>query len=77
MVLMRESDGKVFTESDGLIELARALGGGWRVFTLARFIPKCVRDGVYRWIARNRFNFMGKADYCTFADPELVKRLRN
>ena len=76
MVLLREFDGQVFTRSDALIELARALGGGWRIFTLARFIPKPLRDRVYRWIADHRYLFMVKSDACPLPDPELLKRLR-
>ncbi|MBC8125582.1 MAG: DUF393 domain-containing protein [Gloeobacteraceae cyanobacterium ES-bin-144] len=77
MVLLRESDGRVFTHSDGWIELANALGGWWRVLTVTRFIPKPLRDMVYRWVARNRYHIMGKADHCALPDPELLKRLRN
>ena len=76
MVLLRETDGQVFTRSAALIELARALGGGWRIFTLARFIPKPLRDRVYRWIADHRYLFMVKSDACPLPDPELLKRLR-
>ncbi len=76
MVLLRESDGKFFTRSDALIELARVLGGWWRVTTLARFIPKPLRDVVYGWIANNRYRLMGKSDTCSQPDPEVVKRLR-
>ena len=76
MVLLRESDGNVSVRSDALIELSRALGGGWRVFTLARFIPKPLRDMVYRWVADHRYLFMGKSDACSLPDPELLKRLR-
>ena len=75
MVLLRETDGQVFTRSAALIELARALGGGWRVFTLARFIPKPLRDRAYRWIADHRYLFMGKSDTCSLPDSELLKRL--
>lgn len=77
MVLLRESDREVFTHSDGWIELANALGGGWRVFTVARIIPKRLRDALYRWVARNRYQFMGKSNTCEMSDPELRKRLRN
>jgi predicted DCC family thiol-disulfide oxidoreductase YuxK len=76
MVLLRETDGSVFMKSDALIELAHALGGGWRVMTLARFIPKPLRDSVYGWIANNRYRFMGKSDSCSLPDPEVVRRLR-
>lgn len=76
MVLLRESDGKVFMCSDGWIELANALGGWWKILTVARFIPKFLRDFVYRWVARNRYHFMGKSDTCSLPDPAVLKRLR-
>ena len=76
MVLLRESDGKVFMHSDGLIELARVFGGWWRIPALARFLPKALRDFVYRGIARNRYRFMGKADTCSLPDPAVLRRLR-
>ncbi len=77
MVLIRESDGRIFTHSDSWVELLRALGGFWNVLALIRYIPKRLRDLVYRWIARNRYQFMGKADACILPSPELLKRLRD
>ncbi|MEX1048682.1 MAG: DCC1-like thiol-disulfide oxidoreductase family protein [Akkermansiaceae bacterium] len=76
MVLLREADGKFFLRSDAAIELARALGGAWRIFLLARLIPKPLRDAVYRWVARNRSHFASLSDTCVLPDPELRKRLR-
>lgn len=76
MVLLREPDGKLFTHSDGWIELAQALGGWWRVLTITRFIPKPLRDLVYRCVADNRYRFMGKSDSCSLPDPVLLARLR-
>ena len=76
MVVLRESDGRVFTHSDGWIELMQALGGGWKIFTLVRFIPRFLRDAAYRWVARNRYRFMGKSDACALPDPTVIKRLR-
>lgn len=77
MILLRESDGVIFMRSDALIELAAVFGGGWRVVTLARFIPKALRDEVYRWIADNRFRFKGRQESCMVPDAELRKRLRD
>ena len=77
MVLLRESDGQVYTQSDGWIELARALGGWWRFLTITRFIPKLLRDRVYRWVADNRYRFMGKSYSCSLPDPVLLARLRD
>ncbi len=77
MVVLRESDGSVFTHSDAWVELARALGGGWRMLAIVRFVPKRLRDALYNWIARNRFVLAGRADACALPSPEVAKRLRN
>ena len=76
MVVLRESDGRVFFKSDALIEIARALGGWWLIPALARFIPKPLRDLGYVLIANNRYRISGKSESCTLPDPELRKRLR-
>jgi predicted DCC family thiol-disulfide oxidoreductase YuxK len=76
MVLLREADGEVRTQSDAWIELVRALGGGWRVFAIAGIIPKRLRDFVYRFIAKHRYQLMGKADHCALADAVLTARFR-
>ena len=77
LVVLREADGKVFTFSDAWLELARALGGGWRVFTLLRVVPRGLRDMVYRWLARHRHRFSGRSDACATPDLEWLKRLRD
>ncbi len=76
MVLLRESDGKVFTQSDGLVELARVFGGWWKILALARFIPRPLRDFVYQAVARNRYRLMGKSHTCSLPDPNVLRRLR-
>jgi predicted DCC family thiol-disulfide oxidoreductase YuxK len=76
MVLLREADGRVFTRSDALIELARALGGWWRFCTVARFIPRPLRDWVYNRVANNRHLLGGKSATCALPDPAVLKRLR-
>ncbi len=68
-------DGRVFVRSDGAIELARALGGAWRCLVLAKFIPRPLRDAVYKWIARNRYWLSKKGDFCLLPDPEMAARV--
>jgi predicted DCC family thiol-disulfide oxidoreductase YuxK len=75
MVVWREEDASVFTCSDAWIEIARVLGGAWRVFLVARCIPRVLRDGIYGFIARNRHAFSRRVERCGLPDPELAKRL--
>ena len=58
------SNGKAFMRTDGYIEGCRLLGGVWRIFTLARFIPLSWRDRVYWFVDRNRIKWFGTVEHC-------------
>lgn len=75
MVVWREADSRAFTRSDAWIEVARVLGGLWKIFLIIRWIPRRLRDAVYGMIARNRHAFTGGPVTCRLPDPELAKRL--
>ena len=76
MVLLRESDGRIFLRSDSWFELAQALGGWWRALAVLRVVPRPVREAVYRWIARNRYRFGKGETFCSLPDPEVLARVR-
>lgn len=77
MVVLREKDGRIFLRSDALIELGSALGGWFRgLALLGRLVPRVIRDGVYKWIARNRQRFGGGKDACRLPTPEFLARVR-
>ena len=69
------ADGRAFTMSDGYLELTRRLGGVWRLAWIGRMIPKQVRDGMYRLIARNRYRWFGKTEACALLTPDQRARL--
>lgn len=77
LVVLREPDGEIFTKSDAVAELGKALGGVFRVlaFMLSR-IPGKLRDGIYDGVARNRYRLLGKADACALPDKGLRERMR-
>ena len=75
MILLREADGEIFKRSDAAIELARVLGGAWRLLVPLRFIPRYLRDGVYQWIADHRYLISQKGNFCAMPDPEVQKRI--
>jgi len=60
----------VHEQSDASLEVYRRLGGLWRVLSLARFIPRFVRNPVYRLLARNRYRWFGKRDSCRVPTPD-------
>ncbi|HUF60502.1 MAG TPA: DCC1-like thiol-disulfide oxidoreductase family protein [Verrucomicrobiales bacterium] len=45
-------------------------GGLWRVFGLLRLAPRFFRDAVYRWAAKRRYRWFGKAEVCSLPKAE-------
>ncbi len=67
-------DGRVFTELDAFIEIARHFGGLWSLMPILYVMPRSLRDWLYRRIARNRYDWFGKRDACYLPTPELASR---
>lgn len=68
-------DGRAFVKSAGYLELFAVLGGRWRLLRAARILPERFRDWLYDILARNRYRWFGKADYCALLTPEQRERL--
>ncbi len=69
------ADGRAYTASRGYLELCRILGGWWHALRIAAVIPERLRDWLYALIARNRYRWFGKADYCALLTKEQRQRL--
>jgi predicted DCC family thiol-disulfide oxidoreductase YuxK len=67
-------DGKVYTRSTAALRVARHLRAPWRWLAVFVLVPRPIRDAVYRWIARRRYRWFGKADQCRVPTPELRAR---
>ncbi|WP_027084277.1 thiol-disulfide oxidoreductase DCC family protein [Cohnella panacarvi] len=63
--------GRYYTRSTAALRALRRLGGRWRLVYGAIIVPKFIRDGVYRYIARNRYRWFGKAESCPIPTPQL------
>ena len=51
--------GRAWTDSDAIRRVLTGLGGAWRLAGVIAWVPRFVRDPVYRWIARNRYRLFG------------------
>ncbi|MEM0992575.1 MAG: thiol-disulfide oxidoreductase DCC family protein [Bacteroidota bacterium] len=67
-------EGKAYTHSDAPLEATRHLGGLWPVFRVLKIVPRFIRDGIYNWIARNRYRWFGKQESCWMPTPDLQRR---
>jgi predicted DCC family thiol-disulfide oxidoreductase YuxK len=66
---------RVLNRSDAVLRAGRELGGVWPLLTtIARVIPRPLRDLVYRFVARNRYRVFGKYETCMLPDPSQKHR---
>jgi predicted DCC family thiol-disulfide oxidoreductase YuxK len=68
-------NGEAFGELDGLIRLARRIGGVAHLASVLALLPKGAQSRLYRWIARNRIAWFGRADLCAMPDSAVRARL--
>jgi predicted DCC family thiol-disulfide oxidoreductase YuxK len=67
-------DGVMLQRSDAALEIAKQLSGLWPGLYIFKILPRFFRDGVYNWIAQNRYRWFGKKDACWLPSPELKSR---
>ena len=65
---------RIFMHSDAPLEVARQIGGFWKLFYGFKIIPRFLRDGVYNWIARHRYRWFGRREACMLPRPEWKAR---
>jgi predicted DCC family thiol-disulfide oxidoreductase YuxK len=66
---------RLFRDSDAVLAIARGLGRLWSAAALLRIVPRPLRDGAYRWVARNRYRLFGRRETCWLPGPEYRDRL--
>jgi len=72
-VVLIEQD-RLFTKSEAALHIAARLNGLWSLTKVFLVVPRKIRDRVYDWIARNRFDWFGKKDVCWKPEEQLQNR---
>jgi predicted DCC family thiol-disulfide oxidoreductase YuxK len=67
-------DDKIYTRSTAALRMLKRLGGGWALLYAFIIIPKFIRDGIYNWVARNRYKWYGKKEECMIPTKETRER---
>ena len=65
---------KVYTASTAALKVSKYLKSPWPLLYGFITVPKFIRDGVYNWIAQNRYKWFGKKDQCMIPGPEVRNR---
>ncbi len=65
---------RVLTRSAAALEVARYMGGVWRLAAIGRVVPRFLRDAAYDVVARHRHSLAGEGERCYIPPPALRAR---
>lgn len=68
------TNNKAVSKSTAALRIAQQLSGAWPLFIVFLIVPTFIRNGVYDFIARNRYKWFGKKDACMIPTPELKSK---
>lgn len=60
----------MFTKSKAAIEIVASLGGVWMISKIFLLVPGFIRDFIYSFIAKHRYQCFGKKNSCRVPAPE-------
>lgn len=72
-IVLAES-GTVYVRSTAALRIARQLSGPWPLLFGAIAVPRPLRDAVYDWVARHRYDWFGQRDQCRVPTPDVKAR---
>ena len=64
-----EANEALLAKSDAFLQLAKVIGGGWNIARIGRIIPRPIRNWLYDFVARHRYQVFGKYEACMLPDP--------
>ncbi len=70
-MLSHELEGdRMFLKSDATLSAVGFLPAPWPLLRVLRLVPRPLRNGVYDWVARNRYRWFGQRDTCRLPSPQ-------
>ena len=67
-------EGKAYKQSTAGLRVCRHLRGLWPLCYGLIIVPGFLRDGIYNWIAKNRYKWSGVRQQCMIPTPEVKAR---
>jgi predicted DCC family thiol-disulfide oxidoreductase YuxK len=67
-------NGSAYNRSTAALKVCRHLRGLWPLCYGFIIVPRFIRDGIYNWIAKNRYKWFGMKQSCMIPAPEVKVR---
>jgi predicted DCC family thiol-disulfide oxidoreductase YuxK len=65
---------QLLTKARAILTVLHHLGGGWRLISWLRVLPRPLLDFGYDLVARNRYRLFGRKESCPLPDPAQAPR---
>jgi predicted DCC family thiol-disulfide oxidoreductase YuxK len=65
---------KPYKQSTAALKVCKHLRGLWPLCYGLIIVPTFLRDGIYSWIAKNRYKWFGKKETCMIPTPQVKAR---
>lgn len=66
--------GKAYNRSTAALKVCTYLNAGWSLCRIFLGVPLFIRDGIYNWIAKNRYKWFGKKETCMIPSADVKAR---
>ena len=64
-----EANETLLAKSDAFLLFTKEIGGFWGLARLGKIIPRPIRNWLYAFVARHRYQVFGKYEACVLPDP--------
>jgi len=65
-----EPNETLLAKGDAFLFFAGVIDGVWSVASVVKVVPRPVRNGLYDFVARHRYQVFGKSESCMLPDPK-------
>ncbi len=64
-------NGRIYRHSTAVLRIAKQLRFPFPLLYACILIPIFLRDGIYKWIANNRYRWFGRKESCMVPNPRM------
>lgn len=66
--------GKAYYYADAVLRVVRYMRWHYQIMQVGWLMPRAWRNGIYRWVGRNRYRWFGRRESCWLPRPEWEER---
>ncbi len=73
-IILYEKEKNYYIKSKAIFKITKTLGRFFLILNLFSIIPKFITDYIYELIAKNRYKWFGKKDFCSIPNKENLSK---